>query len=67
MSLMKLFEKFFGSQKQSAVKPSVGCNLIAASLDCPYEYIPEGAKCETLSELFDAAVAEGRSRAIIPC
>ena len=63
---MKLFEKFFGSQKQSAVKPSVGCNLIAASLDCPYEYIPEGAKCETLSELFDAAVAEGREQGYYP-
>lgn len=63
---MSLLDKFFGGKDQSTPEPSAVCRVIAAYLDCPYEYIPQGAEHGELAELFDAAIEEGKEQGYYP-
>lgn len=63
---MSFLDKFFGGKDQSAPAPSAVCRVIAAYLDCPYEYIPQGAEYGELAELFDAAIEEGKEQGYYP-
>ena len=63
---MSFLDKFFSGKDQSAPEPSGVCRVTAAYLDCPYEYIPQGAEYNEIAKMFDAAVAEGKEQGYFP-
>lgn len=63
---MSFLHEFFGGKDQPAPQPSAGSRVMAAYLDCPYEYLPAGAEYGEVAEMLDAAVAEGKEQGYYP-
>jgi hypothetical protein len=63
---MDFLQKIFRGKEQPPSEPSAVSRAIAAYLDCPYEYIPQGAEYGEVVRRFDDAVAEGKTQGYVP-
>lgn len=55
-----------GKHGSTVIQPGGVSRLMAAYLDCPCEYIPEGTTGSEIERLFDAAEAEGKEQGYLP-
>ena len=63
---MDFLQKIFGGKEQPPSEPSAVCRAIAAYLDCPYEYIPQGTAYGEVVSLFLDAVEDGKAQGYAP-
>ncbi|MBQ9901249.1 MAG: DUF4253 domain-containing protein [Clostridia bacterium] len=63
---MGILRRIFPGKEQPPSEPSAVSRAIAAYLDCPYEYIPQGTAYGETVRRFNNAVAEGNEQGYVP-